>query len=340
MFDTLIAQDKAVFRLLTLFSKNTVPHALLFTGIEGIGKRTAARAFAMTLNCSESTGKKDPLRVREDITWAYPCSACRPCKKINSDNHPDIIHIKPAGNLIKIAQIRDLCAKLLIKPNEAKTRVVIIHSAHAMNIESSNALLKSLEEPPENTMFILISNQASDLLPTIVSRCQQITFSPVPRKGIETYLMQRGVDNTQASLYASMAGGSMVKALSLAEQSGSAPSLFAFRLWIARQIEAFGQGTLSSSLLFAEKLSSKKETAMEILDFMYTLIRDAIMYQFMPETIVNKDLEQAISRLSNRFSIPSLLSMESHIQKAQQHIKGNAALRLSLETMAIHLSRV
>lgn len=340
MFDTLTDQNKAVLRLLTLFSKNTVPHALLFTGIEGIGKRTAARAFAMTLNCSESEKKKDPLCVSGDAVSVYPCGVCRSCKKILSDSHPDIISIKPAGNLIKIAQIRDLCAKLLIKPNEAKTRVVIIHDAHAMNVESSNALLKSLEEPPSNTMFILVTNQASDLLATIVSRCQQIGFSPLSKNGIETCLISNGVAPDKAMLYASMAGGSMGKALSLARQSESNRSLFALRQWIADQVEMIGQGSVSSSLLFAEKLSSKKETAMELLDVMYTVIRDIIIYRCMPDAIVNKDLEQTIARLSNRFSITGLLSMGANIQKAQQNIKGNAALRLSLETMAIQLSRV
>lgn len=338
MFDAIIDQDKAITRLLSMFRNNAIPHALLFTGIDGIGKRTVAQTFAMTLNCLESGRRTSTDNHHQAST--YPCSACRSCHKILSGVHPDIHHISPSGSLIKIAQIRELCSKLLVKPYEAETRLIIIDDAHTMNPESANALLKSLEEPPGNTLFILITNQASDLLPTILSRCQQISFNPVSKQGIETFLTRRGLDPAHAGILASMADGSIGKALSLSEKTKQSGGLFAFRLWIAEEIGSFKDGSLTSCLLFAEKLSSKKDYALNALDFMLSLMRDLAIYKFSPDKILNRDLEHSIARLSHRFSVPSILSMNAHIQQAYKNIQSNAALRLSLEIMAFNLSRV
>lgn len=242
--------------------------------------------------------------------------------------------------MIKIAQIRDLCSKLLIKPNEARTRVVVIHNAETMNTEASNALLKSLEEPPDSTMFILVSDHATDLLPTIVSRCQHVGFPPISRQSIEAWLMENAVDQSTAEIIASMAQGSIGRAGTFIDQGKSHQSLSAHRQWLAEQVDMLGHGSIVSGLMFAEKLSSKKDAALEALDFMVTFIRDLIIYKYLPDSILNKDLESAVARISNRLTLSGLLSMNAHIQKARQHIQANAALRLSLETMAFNLSRV
>ncbi|MBU1168151.1 MAG: DNA polymerase III subunit delta' [Proteobacteria bacterium] len=341
MFDAIIDQENEIGRLIFMFKNRSIPHALLFSGIEGIGKRTIALTFAMALNCPESNQKKDSGNTSMEMASFFPCSSCRSCHKILSGVHPDILHISPSGNMIKIAQIRELCSKLLLKPYEAKTRVVIIDDAHSMNPESSNALLKSLEEPPENTMFILITNQTSDLLPTIVSRCQEIGFNPISLNGIETFLTRRGLDPERAGILASMANGSIGKALILSEKTNSSKGLFSFRKWLADEIELCKDSTsLTSGLLFAEKLSSKKDFALNALDVMISLMRDLVIYKFSPDKILNRDLEQSIARISYRFSVPDLLLMNAHIQRAQKNIQANAALRLSLEIMAFNLSRV
>lgn len=340
MFDAMIDQDKPIARVLSMFRKDCMPHALLFTGIEGIGKRMAALGLAMALNCSASNTAKASPEHDADISALFPCGHCRSCHKISTGVHPDILSIGPTGNLIKILQIRDLCARLLIKPNEALTRLVIIDEAHSMNAESANALLKSLEEPPKNTMFILITSRAPDLLPTILSRCQEISFNPVSEAGIEAFLIGRGRDSQQAAVLASMADGSIGKALSLSKTQGRGGGMMPDRQWISNEIEALGNGALMPGLLFAEKLSTKKEYAVQCLEFMTSLIRDLVIYKFSPDKILNRDLEPSIARISNRFPIPNLLSMNAHIQRAHKDIQANAALRLSLEIMAFNLSRV
>jgi DNA polymerase III subunit delta' len=337
MFDAIIEQDKAVARLLSMFVNDVIPHALLFTGIEGIGKRTIAKAFAMALNCPESIQNKDS-RGKEPRS-VFPCKVCRSCQKIINGVHPDILQVKSAGTLIKIAQIRELCSKLLIKPYEARTRVVIIQDAHTMNAESSNALLKSLEEPPGNTIFILISNRPSDLLPTILSRCQQVTFNPLSQTGIEQLLLDRNVERPQAAVLSAMVDGSAGKALVLSEQSTRTEQMTALRAWILDEIESLSSATATSCLLFAEKLAAKKDIALEALDFMLSAVRDLIICKFTPEKIQNKDLEKALIRTGQKYSVPKLLSMSAHIQKAQKDIQSNVSLRLCLDVMIFNLLR-
>ena len=167
-FDSIIDQERPIRILLSLLFHGTIPHALLFTGIEGVGKKTAAVALAMACNC------RRPVAVE-------PCGECAACRKIAAGAHPDILRVSPAGAMIKIDQIRELCQVLTMKPYEARVRVVIIADAHTLNPAAGNALLKMLEEPPARTVLILTAPQTGDLLPTIVSRCQHIRFKPIAR---------------------------------------------------------------------------------------------------------------------------------------------------------------
>ncbi|MGD9324924.1 MAG: DNA polymerase III subunit delta', partial [Desulfobacterales bacterium] len=223
-FESIIGQDRPI-RILTTFLQNgTVPHALLFTGIEGVGKQSAAVAFAMACNCtgniSENITKREYNRAADEHGNAnrrrimIPCGSCRSCRKIESKNHPDIIWIKPSGVFIRIDQIRTLCRTLAMKPYEAGMRVVLISDAQAMNPAAGNALLKVLEEPPTGTILILLANHTGELLPTIVSRCRQIRFNPISKRQMETVLVRKhGLDPENAMIIASMAGGSFSQAL-------------------------------------------------------------------------------------------------------------------------------
>ena len=165
-FESITDQTRPARILAAFLKKGTIPHALLFTGIEGVGKQTAARMFAMACNCLEdgrgqpqvNSGKKG---LPDNYKISEPCGLCRSCRKILSNSHPDVIQIKPSGYNIRISQIRDLCGILSLKPYEAKVRVVIISAAQTMNMAAGNALLKILEEPPDRTILILTATEKS-----------------------------------------------------------------------------------------------------------------------------------------------------------------------------------
>jgi len=145
--------------------------AYIFTGADAGAMLLAARNFAKAVNCLSEKG---------DI-----CESCVPCRKINSQNHPDIFLAEPGGasSSIGIDQIRDAIRWAALKPYEAKKKIFIINEAHSMNQAASNAFLRTLEEPPLDTIFILISRSEKLLLSTIVSRCQVIKFSAAPAIG-------------------------------------------------------------------------------------------------------------------------------------------------------------
>jgi len=326
-----ITDQKRPVRILAAFlKKSSIPHALLFTGIEGVGKKEAAITFAMACNCM----------VENDLLAAVsPCGSCRSCRKIDSGNHPDIIEIKPSGPFIKIDQIRDFCDILAMKPYEARIRVVIISDADAMNPAAGNALLKMLEEPPDSTILILTAYQTSDLLPTIVSRCRHIRFNPISRESIKTLLIENEkLDPDDAFIIAAMAKGSISKAFAMSKSN-----------WMNRRnwlINAGGldqPGSLSSKpsgmlLSFAEALSKKKDLLSDSLETIKSWLRDLVIFKFCPEKMINKDLTDKIQYASQKVSVSSLLSKIEAIETAQKDIKSNANLRLTLETMMLRIA--
>lgn len=335
-FGSIIDQEQPIQILTTFIKKGTIPHALLFTGIEGVGKLAAAMTFAMACNCI--TQMQNEKKAQNE---SGPCDQCRSCKKINSGNHPDIIHIKPSGHFIKIAQIRSLCQTLAMKPYEARLRVVIISDAQAMNPEAGNALLKVLEEPPDHTILILITMQRSDLLPTIVSRCRHIRFSPISQKILEALLVQeKGVDPDEAIIIAAMANGSFTKAVSMSQTNWINKRNWLIKAIGLDQPESLSSKPLALILAFSERLSKNREILLDSLEIIKSWLRDLVIYKYYPEKIINKDLADKIQYASQKVTVKSLLLQTEAIQSAQKNIQSNANLRLTLDVMATRLARL
>jgi DNA polymerase-3 subunit delta' len=344
-FESIVGQKQPI-RILTTYIRNgTIPHALLFTGIQGVGKKMTAMTFAMACNCSvrviiTDQRKRENHLVPDEIPKIIsPCGKCRSCKKIISGNHPDIIHIKPSGSYIKIAQIRSLIHTLAMKPYEALYRVILLSEAQAMNPEAGNALLKALEEPPPQTVIILTARQASDLLPTVMSRCQHIRFSPLSGEDLKGMLRERrGLDPDDAEVIIMMANGSYDRALALLDADW-----VSHRKWLLSASGLDQPHKLSSRstfqhLAFAESLTHKKDIIIDSLEILKSWLRDLVIFSYSPEKIINKDLTAHIQSVSQKMALESLLSKIDIIQSAQKAIQSNANLRLSLETMMFRLA--
>jgi len=334
-FKSLIDQEKPLGQLGAALDKGTISHALLFAGIDGVGKNSAALLFAMACNCDAATGKRG-LRTSADRDMTdVPCGKCRSCRKILSGNHPDIIFIKPSGPIIKIGQIRDLCRALIVKPFEADRRIVIISDAGAMNPEAGNALLKVLEEPPDRTTIILISVNAFDLLPTIVSRCQQLRFNPIGAECMNTYLTaEYGVDSQEAAIVSQMANGSLKKALAMMQTNW-----IERRNWLINEVAALPSRSNRMALALAEKLAGKKNALSDSLEIIKTWLRDVVVYRYSRDRVTNQDLEDKIQEASQKTEIQTLLTNIGAVQAAQKRIEANANLRLTLENLMIQMKR-
>jgi len=325
-------QEKAVHRLTGFLQSGNIPHALLFTGIEGIGKKMAGLAFAMALNC-QTGANRQPTETR----IIESCGKCRPCKKIAAGHHPDVIIVEPEQSQIKISAIRDLGHALAVKPYEAMQRVVVIDQAQAMNPQAGNSLLKLLEEPPAKTTLILIAVNTYSLLPTIVSRCQQVSFKPIPEKTLAEYLVQKGIPLEKADTLGMLASGSYAKAKSLVKTNWVGR-----REWITRVIERLDGDKESGrqaalSMAFAEMLAKDRQSILDTLEFLKTWFRDMAVVKSGSENVINKDLLSRVRQTAQRYSISAMLSHIDRLETARKKIEANANIRLTLDVMLMTL---
>ncbi len=198
-YKDLIGNEKIKKLLEQTVKNDKVLHSYLFSGKDGIGKYLIAKEFAKSILCQNDS--------------EIPCNQCKSCLEFESCNHPDYYLIEPDGNSIKIDQIRYSNAKILEKPVNSNKKVYIIRDSHKMTKEAQNSLLKTLEEPPEYAVIILITSQEERLLTTIKSRCTKISFEPLKDDEIVEYFKKQGEILPETIL--KLAEGSISKALKL-----------------------------------------------------------------------------------------------------------------------------
>ena len=206
-FASLAGQEKVKTLLIRSMDSGRIPHAFLFRGPDGVGKKFAALLTAARLNCLTPEGSSG-------------CGACASCKKLRSGNHPDVVVVSPENGTIKIDRIRALCRSLSYPPYESEMRVVIIEDVHTMTPQAANSLLKTLEEPPARNLLILTAESSRELLATIVSRCQTVTFYGLPVEECASVIKHKlpGIGSDEARLLAEMAGGSPGTAMVLQQK--------------------------------------------------------------------------------------------------------------------------
>jgi DNA polymerase-3 subunit delta' len=325
-FDQIIGQKLPIRRLKTFLKNATLPHALIFSGIGGIGKKTAAKTVAMALNC------------QNNADCASPCGRCLSCRQIISGSHPDVLLIEPQGNYLRIDQIRKLLSTLALKPFTAEHRVVIIADAQKMNKEAANALLKILEEPPSDTILILTTLQTSDLLPTILSRCRNIRFSPLAADHIVSLLKDTdGVDDCFIDTAAALSVGSVTKAKRLSTTFWKDQRDWLIRAAGLDQPANTGQRSIALALTFSTQLSQKKEQIPELLEILKTWIRDLSIWPYAPQSVINSDYSEVLALARPHMDNRQLLAIWNAIEKAQKDIAAKANIRLTLDVMALRM---
>jgi DNA polymerase-3 subunit delta' len=332
-FDAIIDQERPIRLLTSFLTHGTIPHALLFTGIEGVGKRTAAVAFAMACNCTGGFREGATDADRQGAA-ARSCGECSACRKIATGHHPDVLRIAPAGQQIKIEQVRDLCQSLTMKPYEARVRIALIADAHRMHPAAANALLKMLEEPPDRTVLILTAPQTADLLPTVVSRCRHIRFKPIARTHLAAMLAQAyGFPAKDADLTAAMANGSVTRALTMQRSHWVQR-----RNWFMSELAALPRQPLAALLALAEKVARVKEDIPDYLELMVSWVRDMAVARHDPDRIIHQDVRDEIVAASQASGDGFCAQATVILGEAQRRLQSNANPRLSLERLLIGMA--
>ncbi|MGD9307610.1 MAG: DNA polymerase III subunit delta' [Desulfosarcina sp.] len=334
-FNAIVGQSDAIRLLRTLVRNGTLPHALVFTGDAGVGKKMTAIAVAMACNClTLKSARGQPLPIEA----VDPCGGCAPCRKIAGNHHPDIIRVAPHSSVIRIAQIRSLLQSLSLKPHEADRRVVVISDAQAMNPEAGNALLKVLEEPPDRTLIMLTAGQTADLLPTIVSRCQHIRFSPLGAAEIKQLLIASdGLDEQSAATLSLLCGGSYARAQQRIDRRW-----FRRREWIIQALEDLiagsGEVDIRAWLALSEMISKQKDLVEESLEIITMWLRDVLVVACDPQRVLNHDRLKALSAAAQQISRQSLLQQIDAVYHALTALRSNTNVRLTLDAMALQMA--
>lgn len=261
-FTQLLGQDKAKRMLSRSLAAGRVPHAYIFKGPEGVGKRLFAKGVAAAVNC------RDKERIGA-------CGVCSSCKKFRSMNHPDFQVVSPEKGVIKIDQIRRLTKELSYPPYESAMRVVVLEDVQTMRREAANSLLKTLEEPPENNLLILTTETSQEILATLTSRCQVVPFTQLSVEDTVTILVQQGVEREAARLLARLSEGSPGKALLFhkTEMIGLWRKLVSFLSDKAIDPDR----DVGELLQLAENMASLKEELPSLLGLLKIWLRDLLL---------------------------------------------------------------
>lgn len=309
-------------RLRAALGSGKVHHAYLFEGPDGVGKRTAALALAQAWNCDERPGEG--------------CGHCDPCRKIAAGVHPDVVAYgvfdeegKKKG---QTERMRDLIAAVGFPPHEGRARVVIIDPAHEVLEQAANVLLKTLEEPPAGTHFVLVTTSAASLLTTIRSRCQRVPFAPLSDEIVaQRLVVDAGVEPDVAQAVAPLSGGSLARAMELA----SSEELPRRRERVTRLLKAARGGRAGLIVDAAGELSGDRDEAIATLDLLWVTYHDAVVAAAGGRAPVEAGGEAA--KLSARVPAGALLRAIDAVEQAAGAVKGYVSPQLAVEQMLLRI---
>ena len=328
-------------RLITLLSRaiahNTLPPALLFAGPSGVGKRRTAIAIAQALNCLQPTGHESALE-------RDACGTCASCRRIERAVHPDVIVLGPGDTgTIKIDDVREVIKASEYRPFEARRRVAIVDEADAMLGPAQNALLKTLEEPPSASLFILVSSMPDALLPTVLSRCSRLRFGPLTPAEVAGALMKyQKYSEGDARAAASEAAGSVGRALEmesadLVEAREAAQRLLAHMVRTsdpARRIDVAKDLTSQKGSPAAER-----EQLASSLRALSSLLRDLGILASGGDArlLANTDLQPVLQRLLTAFDGDRSHRAFSAVDAALAALERNASPKVVADWLVLQL---
>lgn len=320
-----VGHEWAVNILRVHVARGQPKHAYLFCGPEGVGKRTLALRFAQALNCQQ------PPEA------GLMCGSCRACRLIEEMHHPDlfVVEAEQWRGVLKVDQVRELSRSLALAPYEARFRIALLLRFQEANPSAMNALLKTLEEPNPQVVLLLTSESPEDLLPTIVSRCEVIRLTSIPRDEIRMALSQHWrVDAERAELLASISNGRMGYALRLHRS----PELFAERRQYLEQLWHLLHADRYQRFRYAEKLSHQKTNLRQAILYWQSFFHDVFLRCSRASVkIANIDFSSEVDALAAQMNLERASKLLAELQRALALIDRNVNPRLTLEVLFLEM---
>src|SRR5437660_7006197 len=262
LFKNVIGHEQPKRFLQSALQSGRLPHALLFHGQDRIGKRLMAKVLAQAVNCEAAPALSPP----------DACGACRSCHQIDIGSHPDVTLIEATSGKGETEQTRDIESRFIYRPLVGRRKIVILDNADLLRPEAANALLKTIEEPPPDSLIILVSSRPEALLPTIRSRCQEIRFAPLALDQVEAAVRrQRGLPQEDTRFLAVISGGRLGLALEADPETLRAERAEFLRLVSPESVESIG------ALLATCEAIAKSEQAETAFGWLATGSRDLVL---------------------------------------------------------------
>ncbi len=316
-------------------------HGYLFSGPRGIGKSLVAQALVHGLLCERSPGmdfcctpERCAVRAealapkRGKAAPAARCECCAACVQVALGVHPDFTYTARAANRtdVLIEQVRELIARLGTKPSRASRRVAIIDDAETLNIPAQNALLKTLEEPPGDTIIFLITSSDRMLLDTIRSRMRPVRFGPLAVADIAAILIERaGIDRERAAALARLSRGSAARALAMVE--GVEPPIEQ----LLRALKRAKELNFVDARALAEEFFNGREQASENFELIARLLEEVLAFKLLKIDLTPSETRTLMIELGQSMSVQALLAGMELAVKASKAVEGMANSRLQAE---------
>jgi DNA polymerase III subunit delta' len=320
-FGHMIGHESIIQHLQNAIISNKISHAYIFHGEEGMGKKTLAEAFAKTLQCEER--------------GILSCDRCKSCLQADTFNHPDIIRVTHEKNSIGVDDIRlQVNADIQVKPYSSPYKIYIIDDADRLTEQAQNALLKTMEEPPEYAVIILLTASISVILPTILSRCVTLNLKPINKQVIKEFLMvNHKIPDYMAEVSATFSGGNVGKAMKYASSEGFG-QMKDNVLHILKFIDEMELYEVVSGLKF---LTADKNNIEDYIDLMILWYRDVLMFKATmdPDLLLYREELTFLNKQANIRSYEGVDRIIQAMEKAKIRLKANVNFDIAVELMLL-----
>ena len=320
-FKDIIGQEQLKEHLQNAISTNKVSHAYIINGERSSGKEFIARIFAMTLQCEK--GGVDP------------CNECHSCKQALSNNQPDIIYISHEPNTIGVEDIRtQINGDIDIKPYSSQRKIYIMNEGEKMTVQAQNALLKTLEEPPEYAVILILTTNVDELLPTILSRCVVLNMKPVTDAQVKEYLMEElGVPDYKANICVAFARGNIGKAKLLA----SSEEFEKVKDEAITLVKYINDMEINEIVKAIKKISEYKFDVNDYLDILSVWYRDVLLFKATKDvnSLIFKEEIQQIMKVSDRSTYAGIETIVNALQQAKKRLDANVNFDLTMELLLL-----